>query len=208
MLDVQVALPGQPGDELPASPARCRSRNGNAHPNIQPQDVFACARRRRRSWWSATTGSSPSSARCSAGPSWLTDERFATNAERVRNIDELSPMLARGAGGAGRASDWSPRSTRAGVPCGPINTVAEVFEDPQVRQRGMLRSTCRIRVAVDVPQVVEPDALHRRAARRTTARRRCSASTPTRSCASWGGPPTRGSLQRMSANLRRLRLDR
>jgi crotonobetainyl-CoA:carnitine CoA-transferase CaiB-like acyl-CoA transferase len=43
----------------------------------------------------------------------------------------------------------------AGVPCGPINTVADVFDDPQVRSRGMLRHVPHPS-GVDVPQVGSP----------------------------------------------------
>jgi crotonobetainyl-CoA:carnitine CoA-transferase CaiB-like acyl-CoA transferase len=65
-----------------------------------------------------------------------TDERYATNALRVRNRDALIPVLRQ------ELRPWKrdellARLADSGVPAGPINTIADVFADPQVRARGM-----------------------------------------------------------------------
>lgn len=152
MLDVQVAtLANQAMNYLVCG--KLPRRNGNAHPNIQPQDVYACA----DGDIILVVGSDGQFAKlCEAlgEAGWSRDERFSTNAQRVRNIDTLSVMLRQ------RFKTWKreeliARLDAAGVPCGSINNLAEVFEDPQVRARGMLQFL-RHPSGVDVPQLNSP----------------------------------------------------
>ncbi len=87
-------------------------------------------------------------------PEWASDERFKTNAGRVTHQAVLLPMI--GALLATRETKaWSELFNAAGVPCGPINTVPQVFEDEQVKHREML-----VRIAHpsagSVPQVACP----------------------------------------------------
>jgi len=70
-------------------------------------------------------------------PELATDDRFATHVARGRNQDELDKIIG------AWAVDREPRDiietlSAAGVIAGPINTVAEVVDDPQLRARGML----------------------------------------------------------------------
>jgi crotonobetainyl-CoA:carnitine CoA-transferase CaiB-like acyl-CoA transferase len=152
MLDVQVAtLSNQAMNYLVSG--KVPARNGNAHPNIQPQDVYACA----DGDVILVVGNDGQFVKlCSVleHPDWATDTRFASNAQRVRNIGELSGLLR----------DAFLRWTRerliaaldaVGVPCGAINSVAEVFEDPQVRARGMLTHVPHPS-GVDMPQLASP----------------------------------------------------
>jgi crotonobetainyl-CoA:carnitine CoA-transferase CaiB-like acyl-CoA transferase len=152
MLDVQVAtLSNQAMNYLVSG--KLPQRNGNAHPNIQPQDVYACA----DGDVILVVGNDTQFARlCEVfGRSeWMRDERFATNAQRVRHIGELSAML-RDVFAAWKRDRLIAALDAAGVPCGPINTVADVFDDPQVRSRGMLRHVPHPS-GVDVPQVGSP----------------------------------------------------
>jgi len=128
-------------------------RNGNAHPNIQPQDVYACA----DGDVILVVGNDGQFAKlCDVfgRPEWVKDERFATNAQRERNIGELSALLR------DLFAEWERERLiaaldAAGVPCGAINTVADVFKDPQVKARGMLRHVPHPS-GVDVPQVASP----------------------------------------------------
>jgi crotonobetainyl-CoA:carnitine CoA-transferase CaiB-like acyl-CoA transferase len=69
-------------------------------------------------------------------PELARDERFARNASRVRHRQLLVPLLAARMRQRTRA-DWLAALEAATVPCGPINDLAEVFADPQVRARGM-----------------------------------------------------------------------
>jgi len=152
MLDVQVAtLANQAMNYLVSG--KVPRRNGNAHPNIQPQDVYACA----DGDVILVVGNDGQFARlCQVfdQPEWAADPRFATNAQRVRNIGELSALLR------DQFAEWEREKLiaaldGAGVPCGPINTVADVFKDPQVKARGLLRHAPHPS-GVDVPQVASP----------------------------------------------------
>lgn len=70
-------------------------------------------------------------------PELITDPRFATNAQRVEHVDalkqELESTLA-----SRSVADWLEVLDAVGVPCGPINNVAQVVNDPQVQARNMV----------------------------------------------------------------------
>ena len=152
MLDVQVAMLANQAMNYLVS-GKAPKRNGNAHPNIQPQDVYACADGDAI----LVVGNDGQFAKLCAvlgQPEWAQDERFATNAQRVRNIALLSAMLRHAFAQRTRA-DLIAALDGAGVPCGAINSVPEVFEDPQVKARGMLKYVPHPS-GVDVPQVSSP----------------------------------------------------
>lgn len=152
MLDVQVAtLSNQAMNYLVSG--NVPARNGNAHPNIQPQDVYGCADG-DVILVVGNDGQFTKLCEVLGHPEWPLDERFATNAQRVRNIAELSAML-REAFGQRQRDDMIEALDQAGVPCGAINNVAEVFKDPQVVARGMLKHVPHPS-GVDVPQVASP----------------------------------------------------
>ena len=65
------------------------------------------------------------------------DERFATNRQRVVAYDELRPLLAARLRREAR-SYWIERLTTAGVPCGSVRDLAELFSDPQMAARAMV----------------------------------------------------------------------
>jgi crotonobetainyl-CoA:carnitine CoA-transferase CaiB-like acyl-CoA transferase len=152
MLDVGVAcLANQAMNYLVSG--KVPRRTGNAHPNIQPQDVFAS----RDGHMVLVVGNDGQFAKCCevlGRPEWASDERFAKNAGRVRNLAVLRPLIAEILLTRDTA-DWIARLEAAGVPCGPINTVPQVFEEGQVRHRGMLADIAHP-LAGAVPQVVSP----------------------------------------------------
>jgi crotonobetainyl-CoA:carnitine CoA-transferase CaiB-like acyl-CoA transferase len=152
MLDVGVSfLANQAMNYLVSGKAP--RRTGNAHPNIQPQDVFAS----RDGYMVLVVGNDGQFAKCCevlGRPEWATDERFAKNAGRVRNRAVINPLIAEILRQRDTA-DWIARLEAAGVPCGPINTVPQVFEEEQVRHRGMLVDIAHP-LAGTVPQVVSP----------------------------------------------------
>ena len=128
-------------------------RGGNRHPNIQPQDVFDCA----DGQLVLAVGNDGQFAKLCAAldrPEWAADERFRTNAARVRNNAALTPLLTERFRTYGRVALTAALDT-AGVPCAPLNMVPQVFEDPQLRHRAMLRDLPHP-VAGTVPQVVSP----------------------------------------------------
>jgi crotonobetainyl-CoA:carnitine CoA-transferase CaiB-like acyl-CoA transferase len=134
LLDTQVAMLANVGANYLNSGAR-PTRWGNAHPNIVPYQTFACA----DGHIIVATGNDGQYRRfveTGGRPDLAQDPRFATNPLRVQHRDTLVPLLADMVRGATRA-DWIARLEAAGVPCGPINEVDEVFADAQVRARGM-----------------------------------------------------------------------
>lgn len=99
---------------------------GNAHPSIAPYEVFATADRPMI----IAVGNDGQFAKLAAAlgaPELAREERFATNAARVRARADLKvvleSLLARGG-----ADAWQERITAAGVPCGPINDLAQGFD--------------------------------------------------------------------------------
>ncbi|MBO1076850.1 CaiB/BaiF CoA transferase family protein [Roseomonas marmotae] len=152
MLDVQSAfLANQAMNWLVSG--RTPKRGGNRHPNIQPQDVFACA----DGYFVLAVGNDGQFAKlCEAlgRPEWATDPRFVKNPDRVRNNAELTPLLTARFGEMPRAGLMAALDA-AGVPCAPINDIPQVFDDPQIKHREMLRHLPHP-LAGTVPQVVSP----------------------------------------------------
>ena len=134
MLDVAVAtLCNQAMNFLTSG--RVPRRNGNAHPNIQPQDVYAC----QDGAMVLAVGNDRQFVQLCAiigQPQLADDERFRANGARVRHRTELTALL-QGAFGTQPRRHWVAALEAAGVPCGPINTIDEVFADEQVQHRQM-----------------------------------------------------------------------
>ena len=70
-------------------------------------------------------------------PEWAADPHYATSALRVRHRESLIARIE-AITSAHPRQYWLDRFERAGIPCGPVNDYAQVFEDPQVRARGMV----------------------------------------------------------------------
>ncbi len=100
-------------------------RMGNAHPSIAPYEVFEAADRPLV----LAVGNDGQFSQLSSvlGLAGLADDpRFCTNSQRVKHREELRDLLEEVLGGAA-ADIWQERLTEAGVPCGPINDVAQAF---------------------------------------------------------------------------------
>ncbi len=152
MLDVQSAFLANQAmnylisDKLPR-------RNGNSHPNIQPQDVYPC----RDGFMVLAVGNDGQFAKFAEVIGRLelaADPLFATNEARVVNLPALNEIL-RERLATDDMKAWVAKCEDAGVPCGPINTVKDVFEDPQLIERKMLRSV-EHPVSGPIPTVVSP----------------------------------------------------
>ncbi len=152
LLDVQVAMLANMNTNYLCSGTPPR-RWGNAHPNIVPYQAFRAADQ----WIIVAVGNDDQYRRFCAlagRPELHEDARYATNRERVRNRDTLVPILAQLV--AERpARFWLDGLERAGVPCGPINDLAQVFDNEQVRARGMRISLERSDAGA-VPLVASP----------------------------------------------------
>lgn len=134
LLDVQVALLANMNTNFLAS-GKPPVRWGNAHPNIVPYQTFQTS----DGWIIVAVGNDGQFRKfVEAGgrPELADDERFATNPSRVRHRDTLVPILAEMVKARGKA-DWIDVLEAAGVPCGPINDLDEVFDNEQVVARGM-----------------------------------------------------------------------
>ena len=128
-------------------------RAGNAHQNIVPYQVFACA----DGHVILGIGNDSQFAKfCAAAgkPEWATDMRFAKNADRVRNRDEIVPLVA-AVMKTRTQQAWLGALEPLGLPCGPINRLDQVFADPQLAARG-LRMDLSHPLAGSVPQVGTP----------------------------------------------------
>jgi len=129
------------------------ARAGNAHQNIVPYQVFACA----DGHLILAVGNDGQFAKfCAVAgrPEWALDPRFARNADRVRHRDTLVPLVAAVVRTRGQR-EWLDALEGEGVPCGPINRLDQVFADPQVVARGIRRDLPHSRAGT-VPQVVAP----------------------------------------------------
>jgi formyl-CoA transferase len=152
LLDTQVAMLANMNLNYLTS-GRAPGRAGNAHANIVPYQVFAAA----DGHVIVAVGNDGQFVKfCEvAGCAQLaTDPRFARNADRVRNREALIPLLEPIVRGQ-PAAFWAERLEAAGVPCGPINSIAQAFADPQVVARG-LRFDLTHPTAGSVPQVANP----------------------------------------------------
>ena len=180
LLDVQAAMLANQASNYFVS-GRAPGRAGNAHPNIVPYQDFPTKDGRI----AVAVGNDRqfvAFARALGRPGWAQDPRFRRNADRVANrevlIAEITLVMAEGDSAA-----WSEALHSAGVPCGPIQTVAEVFDHPQARARELalelpmtgahaaalvanpMRSD---RVAAPVsPRAAAPGGAHRRSVART-----------------------------------------
>ncbi len=134
LLDVQVAcLANQAMNYLIGGEAP--GRLGNAHPNIVPYQDFPTL----DGWLIVAVGNDTQFARLCAElglPEVAQDPRFAHNQSRVEHRDALIERLC-AVTAARTTAEWVQRLEHAGVPCGPINTLDQVFADPQVRARRM-----------------------------------------------------------------------
>lgn len=134
LLDVQVATMANMNMNYLASGA-IPKRQGNAHANIVPYQVFRC----KDGYMVLAVGNDGQFVKfceIAGHPELSQDERFTKNADRVRNRETLIPILQDILIGR-NVEDWVGPLESSGVPAGPINNIAQTFEHPQVRHRKM-----------------------------------------------------------------------
>jgi len=134
LLDVQVAIMANMASNYLTTQTPPK-RWGNAHPNIVPYQTFQTS----DSWMIVAAGNDSQYRKfVEAGgcPELATDERFITNPLRVKNRDILVPMLSEMTKKRTK-QQWISDLEAVGVPCGPINDLAEVFENEQVISRNL-----------------------------------------------------------------------
>ncbi len=152
LLDVQIACLANQASNFLAGGVVPR-RMGNAHPNIVPYQDFPTADG-DMILAIGNDGQFAKFCKVAGHPEWAEDPRFATNPQRVAHRAVLIPLL-RQATVQRTTRDWVAALEAAGVPCGPINRIDEVFADPQVQARG-LRIELPHPAAGTVPLVANP----------------------------------------------------
>ena len=144
LLDVQVAMLGNQSQNYLAT-GRSPGRQGNAHVNIVPYQVFSGS---DRDFIIACGNDSQFVALCDAIglPQLPKDPRFARNADRVRNREAIVGQLAEHFG-KDSADNWVARIHAVKVPVGVINDIGRALDEPQVLARDML---------VEIPHALNP----------------------------------------------------
>lgn len=132
LLDAQVAVLANQGMNYLIGGER-PVRMGNGHPNIVPYQPFATAD--GDILLAVGNDKYGGFARRRAVPSSASDLRYATIGARNTNRDELIPRIA-AVIRQRQSSEWITLLEQANVPCGPINAIDQVFDDPQVQARG------------------------------------------------------------------------
>lgn len=157
LLDVQVASLANQAMNYLATGVN-PERLGNAHPNIVPYQAYPTA----DGHIILAIGNDGQFERfCELGgrAELAADERFRKNSDRVRHREALVPVVAEIM--LQRSSvEWLQALHQRGIPCGPINKLDQVFDDPQVRHRG-LRLDLEHPEAGTVPSVANPIRLSR-----------------------------------------------
>lgn len=134
LLDVQVATLANMNLNYLCS-GKVPHRQGNAHANIVPYQVFKAT---DNDIIIAVGNDSQFVKLCKVlgCPEYATDDRYAMNANRVRHREELLPLLQIRLA-TRSVAEWLNLLQPEGVPCGPVNSIAQTFENPQVVHRKM-----------------------------------------------------------------------
>ena len=135
LLDSAIAMTANVGMNY-LSTGEVPPRLGNEHPNIVPYQVFEVAQEQHLIL--ACGNDTQFAAVCRVmQQDWDMDERFARNPLRVQNRQALIPMMQQAFLSKTR-DEWLSLFEAAGVPCGPINNIAEALSMPQVEHRNMV----------------------------------------------------------------------
>ena len=110
--------------------------SGSAHILSAPYQAFRAA-----DGWLTIGGANQANwervTRVLGAPEWAADARFRTNAERMNNLPDLVSLMS-GRLKTRPAREWLVALEAAGVPCGPINSIADMAADPQTAAREMV----------------------------------------------------------------------
>jgi len=153
LFDTQAAMLANQASNFFAS-GKPPVRMGNAHPNLAPYQPFATA---DGAVVIAVGNDGQFRALATAvGQAALADDaRFKTNADRVAHRVGLAEALRPALAGKTTA-DWISALEAAGVPCGPINPIDKVFEEPQAVARGLVVEQVRSDLSQPIRTVASP----------------------------------------------------
>jgi len=150
LFDVQAAMLANQATNYFVSGA-APTRMGNAHPNLAPYQPFACS-----DGMVIIAVGNDGQFRALCGALGLeVEDRFATNALRVAEREALGPLIATKTAGF-TMQELMQALEAAGVPCGPVNTIDQVFEEPQAIHRGLTVEQTRPDLANPIRTVASP----------------------------------------------------
>lgn len=150
LFDVQAAMLANQATNYFVS-GKEPTRMGNAHPNLAPYQPFACS-----DGMVIIAVGNDGQFRALCGALGLeVEERFATNALRVAEREALGPLIATKTAGF-TMQGLMQALEAAGVPCGPVNTIDQVFAEPQAIHRGLMVEQTRPDLADPVRTVASP----------------------------------------------------
>ncbi|MFS0712099.1 CaiB/BaiF CoA transferase family protein [Brevundimonas phoenicis] len=150
LFDVQAAMLANQATNYFVS-GKAPTRMGNAHPNLAPYQPFPCS-----DGMVIIAVGNDSQFRALCGALGLeVEDRFATNALRVANREALGSLIAAKTQGF-TMQGLMQALEAAGVPCGPVNTIDQVFEEPQAIHRGLTVEQTRPDLAHPVRTVASP----------------------------------------------------
>ncbi len=134
LLDVGMAILANQAAGFLAT-GKAPGRMGNSHPSLAPYQDFPTA---DGNMLLAIGNDGQFQRFCAAAeqPQWASDPRFATNTLRVQNRAALIPAME-AVTRTRTTADWIALLEDKAVPCGPINTIAQAFDDAQVQARGL-----------------------------------------------------------------------
>ncbi len=152
LFDTQVAWLANQGMNFLISGVK-PERHGNAHPNIVPYQTFAAS----DGYLTIAVGNDAQFKRlCDLFEKneWANDQRFYSNSRRVEYRDELISLIEPIIKQENRAY-WIEQLTAASIPCESVQTLDEVFADPQSQSRQLVRTLSHAQYG-DVPQISPP----------------------------------------------------
>ncbi|WP_024353240.1 CaiB/BaiF CoA transferase family protein [Brevundimonas naejangsanensis] len=150
LFDVQAAMLANQATNWFVS-GKAPTRMGNAHPNLAPYQPFACS-----DGMVIIAVGNDGQFRALCGALGLeVEDRFATNALRVAEREALGPLIATKTAGF-TMQGLMQALEAAGVPCGPVNTIDQVFAEPQAIHRGLTVEQTRPDLADPIRTVASP----------------------------------------------------
>jgi len=150
LFDVQAAMLANQATNYFVS-GKAPTRMGNAHPNLAPYQPFACS-----DGMVIIAVGNDGQFRALCGALGLEiEDRFASNALRVAEREALGTLIAAKTAGF-TMQELMQALEAAGVPCGPVNTIDQVFAEPQAIHRGLTVEQTRPDLADPVRTVASP----------------------------------------------------
>lgn len=158
LFDVQAAMLANQATNYFVS-GQAPMRMGNAHPNLAPYQPFPC---NDGMVVIAVGNDGQFRSLCTALEieAMGTEPRFATNAQRIAHRGELTALLSDRTARHGMKALMAMLEA-AGVPCGPVNTIDQVFEEPQAVHRGLVVEQTRGDLEGTVKTVASPIRMSR-----------------------------------------------